>query len=122
MTVGTALNTNHNSQPNTYQNGLPNTNQSDKKERSQGKSYATRNITRMVVLSIFVSIFCQIPYSVSFIIGRFGIVSPELSNFNIATIFFLLVAPSTDFFVYFFFNKLFKSVFISAFKKIFHQK
>lgn len=70
----------------------------------------TKNITQMVIASLFISILCQVPYSVIFVLGWFGVKSPLYDTVNIVSVFLILLGPCLDFFTYYLFNKLFKGV------------
>lgn len=78
-------------------------------------SAMTKNITRMVIASLFISVWCQIPYSVCFIVGWSGVNNSLYNMVNTISVFFVMAAPCTDFFIYYGFNKLFKSVIDSFF-------
>jgi len=81
-------------------------------------SSITKNITRMVLVSLLVNVIGLVPFSVCFIFSTSGVNTALFNTVNIATIFVLLISPSVDFFSYYFFNKLFKSAFNENLKKI----
>lgn len=74
-------------------------------------STMTKNITKMVIASLFISVLSQIPYSVCFIISWLTTINTPLFNtVNTASVFCILIGPCSDLFIYYFFNKLFRNV------------
>ena len=114
------------SQPSGYQTSLNKSAQ----EGTQGESKSTavmnktenakmiRNITRMVIVTVFANTLAQIPYSICHIISFAGISNSTASNALVAATIFIVLMPSIEIFFYYFFNKLFKSVLDSYLKTI----
>lgn len=81
-------------------------------------SMMTRNITRMVIASTFISVFGQLPFSSIYIVQTAGFNSANLREANSYAAFLIMLSPGLDFFSYYFFNKLFKNVLDRYIKKI----
>lgn len=81
-------------------------------------SMMTRNITRMVIVSTFISVLGQLPYSTTYIIQTYVGRSSTLSTASEYATILIILSPSLDFFSYYFFNKLFKNVLNGYFRKI----
>ena len=90
---------------------------SGKEKRKNGS--VTRNIIKMVIASLFVGIICQVPFSVCFILNWQGVNTPLFNTIFSISVFFILLAPILDIFIYYFFNKLFKTVVDDFLKKKF---
>lgn len=97
---------------------------SEKESKKNGQQSAnpTKNITLMVIVSLFVGMICQVPFSVCFILSWLGMNTPLFNEVYTASVYFVLSAPCLDIFIYYFFNKLFKSVVDAAIKKLFRIK
>lgn len=82
-----------------------------------------QNITRMVIASSFINVFTEMPYSICFVLLTTGIGSKFVLQIAITvSVVPLFFSPALDFFIYYFFNKLFKGVFDDYVKRIFHSK
>lgn len=77
-----------------------------------------RSFTRMVVVSLFINIFGQLPYSICFIVNNTGVNNTAYAIANAYANFLLLLMPGLDLFFYFLFNKLFRSVILDFFKYV----
>ena len=77
---------------------------------------SVRNITKMVIVSVFFKIFLEMPYSVCVILNLFGvdnILFLHIINFAYGLLF---LSPSLNLFVYYFFNKNFSNILNDYFK------
>lgn len=82
-------------------------NQTHKNKRNH---QMTKNMTRMVIFSYFISMVGETPYSICFLLSTVGLYSPNfIAAFSASTI-LLFFSPALDVFTYYFFNKMFKSV------------
>lgn len=77
-----------------------------------------RSFTRMVVVSLFINIFGQLPYSICFIVNNTGVNNTAYAIANAYANFLLLLMPGLDLLFYFLFNKLFRSVILDFFKYV----
>ena len=93
----------------------------DKRSSMQNRNSLTmtKNFTRMVIVSVFVNVIGQIPFSVCFILGYLGVNSPDYTLANTYSTFFIILVPGLDLFSYYLFNKLFRTVLNDYFKCIF---
>lgn len=78
-----------------------------------------RNMTRMVMSSLFFNAFGQTPYAVCFVVQQFIVVNEAYNTATQIAFMCILFAPALEFFFYYSFNKLFKSVFDGYFKTAF---
>lgn len=78
----------------------------------------TKNITLMVIASLFINIFGELPYGITFAISFVGVNNSALSFCIQISNILLLLPPAVELFVYYTFNKLFKSILNGAFKKV----
>lgn len=78
----------------------------------------TRNMTRMVISSLFLNALGQIPYSVCFFIQQLTGLNEPLFNATQAANVFLLLPSSFEVIFYYSFNILFRSVIDGYFQKI----
>lgn len=78
----------------------------------------TRNMTRMVISSLFLNALGQIPYSVCFFIQQLTGLNEPLFNATQAANVFLLLPSSFEVIFYYSFNILFRGVIDEYFQKI----
>lgn len=79
-------------------------------------SVMVRNISQMVLASVFTDILSQVPNAITYIIGLSGL---GLSSYHTATsvaAIFALIPSFTDFFIYYLFNFMFKNMIRSYFR------
>lgn len=74
-------------------------------------SVKIKNVTQMVIASVFMDILGQMPYSLLFILSLAGVKSPEFKMAMSLASFLVLVPPTLDFISYYFFNRLFQKTF-----------
>ena len=88
-----------------------NSNRSNSDERNQHNVVMTKNITRMVIASLFVNSLCQIPYSVVFTANYLGVYNDVYKMAASIANILVLIPLAIEFFVYYLFNRLFRRVF-----------
>lgn len=79
---------------------------------------ANKFFTSMVIFSSFINILTQLPFSLCYIIGFAGLNSPTFSVVNTVSVFFILISPDLDLFLYYAYNKLYRNVLNNRLKKI----
>jgi hypothetical protein len=90
----------------------------DQRKRS---ARATKNITRMVVFQALLNVTGTAPYIIYFILVNSDLVAvtQQFLTYAGVSLIFLYCTPGLNIFIYYFFNKLYKKVLKSYFKKIF---
>lgn len=90
-------------------------------QRNKNNSRATKNITKMVIFQGLLNVTGTVPYGIYFILNQSKLVTvtQQFVDFNNAAVLLLYLIPALDIFVYYFFNKLYKEVFLSYLKKIY---
>lgn len=82
-------------------------------------SNAIRNITRLVIFTSFLNIICATPYTIVYILEHTVYSFGQLLLFSSISYTLLICTPTLDIFVYYFFNRLYRDVLKSYFKKFF---
>ena len=77
---------------------------------------ASRNITLMVVWTCFLYVFGTAPYTLAYISSYLMEYNQNLYSYTIFSLGMLFLAHGVNFFVYFSFNTIFRSVFFGYFK------
>ena len=78
---------------------------------SSKKPKLAKNLSKVVILSCFLDIYGEIPFSLSFIVFKFAPRSEIITLIYFIASYNLLLAFSLDFFVYFGFNRRFRTTF-----------
>ena len=71
---------------------------------------SVKNITQMVIVSAFIKVFLEMPYSVCVIISLIGFSDPSFFSFYYITGGLLYLSPSLDILVYYLFNKNYRNI------------
>lgn len=73
----------------------------------------------MVIFSSFVRVFVEIPFVIAFVLLGTGRMDDATNDYFSVTAALLYIPPSTDIFVYYFFNKNYQSILDGYFKSLF---
>lgn len=79
---------------------------------------ASRNITLMVLWTCVIYFMFMTPYNLSYILRLILVTSPELTLYNLVCSVLLTVAHGATFFVYLFYNNLFRKILVSYLRKM----
>jgi hypothetical protein len=83
---------------------------------------ANRNITLMVLFTSVMYFCFMTPYNISYILRQIFPSSPTLTFYNLVSSVLLTVAHGSAFFVYLFFNNLFRKILVRYIKTVFFIK
>lgn len=79
--------------------------------KSSKKPKLAKNLSKVVILSCFLDIYGEIPFSVGFIVFKFATRSEIITLIYFIASYNLLLAFSLDFFIYYGFNRRFRTTF-----------
>lgn len=84
--------------------------QSEPSRPNSSRKKNVRNMSRMVIVSSLLYAIGELPYGIFFILNVLIAKSPSLTMFSTISSIILYLVPSLDIFVYYFFNKLYRTV------------
>lgn len=91
-------------------------------QNAERNNEATRSLTKMVLVTSFIRIICEIPFLIAFALVAVGSFNVVVNNIFYAAASLIYVPPLCDLFVYYFFNKNFKSILNKYYQLIFKMK
>lgn len=110
--------TNSTATQNTIGNNKSKKENKNKKNNNNENKKATRNMTRMAILTSFMNVVGTCPYTILYILQNAG-ASVRISNDVNNVIYILLFGyPGLNIFIYILYNKLYRDVLVGYFKKI----